>query len=346
MEHKTLSMRQFMLLLFVALLGPAVDLVPILSVWVAGSGGWLLPLGSIVPVLVALWLGSHACIGEKGVAQTIIYIMYMGWILLLLALTAKMCAARLSETYGVGPSFGFSVLVIALAVWMGLGKVEALARAGEIFYLALAVLLAGVVLLAAFQAEPDNLAVTGKELRRVPIGSAAVGGLLLNVYPTFLLAGRIKLDGGSRRRALGWTAAFCIAAALVTAAVIGCIGPRLTVGLSAPFTVMVQGLGIKGAFQRMEALVSALWVLSDLIMAGLLLHSWRTLAGGLHRGKWGRVTVPGVAAVSLICGWLLFPGADRARAFCVTVLPWTGLFFGLLCPLILWFFCARQKRKG
>ena len=38
-----------------------------------------------------------------------------------------------------------------------------------------------------------------------------------------------------------------------------------------PFLQMVSGLGFEGAFQRLEELVSALWVLGDVALLGLLL---------------------------------------------------------------------------
>ncbi|MGN0968216.1 MAG: hypothetical protein ACI4O3_03010 [Oscillospiraceae bacterium] len=349
MERDELSLRQMMVLLATALLAPATDLLPALTARTAGSAGWLAVLGALPLLLIALWAAAGICRGG-GLCQTLgrapggaLTLIYMIWTLLTLALSLRLSGARLAEIYGDGPAFLCAAALLAVAAWMGLGKTSAFARAGEIFYLALAVALAGVLFLAAFKAEGGNFHLSGAEAAALPGSSAATAGRLLNIFPTAALGRKIAARPHNGRRAVWWTVAFCIAVTLLLAAVIGCLGPRLTARLSGPFLIMVQGLGVKGAFQRTEALFAALWTLSDLTLAGLLLHTWRELAGQLRPGKWSRWSVLPAAAAALIGGWLLFPTAETARNFCGTVLPAAGLFLGLLCPLLARFLLRLRK---
>ena len=77
--------------------------------------------------------------------------------------------------------------------------------------------------------------------------------------------------------------------------VLGRFGPVLTSQINRPFFQMVSGLGFEGAFQRLEELVSALWVLGDAALLGLLLLSLQPLLTRLagprpSRGRVWKVT--------------------------------------------------------
>lgn len=351
MERDELSLRQIMALLGTALLAPATDLLPALAAQEAGSAGWLAALGALPLLLAALWAGA-GLYRHGGPCRTLgkvpggaLTMMYLVWTLLALTLSLRLSAARLAEVYGEGPTFFCTAALLAVAVWMGLGKTSAFARAGEIFYLALAVALAGVLFLALFKVEGNNFRASGSEIAALPGCSAAAAGLLLNGFPTAALGCKVTAHPRNGRRAVGWAAAFCAAITLLLGAVIGCLGPRLTARLSAPFLIMVQGLGVKGAFQRTEALFTALWTLSDLTLVGLLLHTWRELAGQLHPGKWSRWSVLPAAAIALTGGWTLFSSLEKTKQFCTRVLPAVGLILGLALPLAAQILLRIRKRK-
>lgn len=351
MERDVLSMRQMMVLLATALLAPASDLLPVLTAQKAGGAGWLAVLGALPLLLIALWAAGRIVrsggIGTVlgGILKYIIIVIYLAWILLTLALALRLSGARLAVMYGEGPAFGCVAVLLVVAVWMGLGKSAALARAGEVFYLALAVALAGVLFLAAFHIEPENLCPSVSEVAALPAGSIAAAGFLLNILPAAALGGGVGMKPQNGRRAVGWTVAFCVAVTLLLGAVIGCLGPQLSARLPSPFLTMVQGLGIKGTFQRTEALFAALWTLSDLILIGLLLHAWRGLANQLNAGKWSRWSILPAAAAALAGGWLFFASLEKARAFCSEFLPAVGLILGLLFPLAAQIL-LRFRRKG
>ncbi len=349
MERDILSTRQMMVLLAVALLVPATDILPSAAARWVGRGGWLIALLVLPVLLLALWACSKVFCGDdlcarlgKPMGYTII-IIYLVWTLFVLSLVFRVSAARMEMIYAEAPPIFFGAGVAAVGIWMGRGRASALARAGEIFYLALTVVLAGVLVLALSRVEWSNLhPVAWKSL---PRGSFSAAGILLNVAPVAILGARVPKRMRSVRKVLGWTSVFCGAVCLVLLVVLGSVGVRLCMRLDIPYLIMVQGLGIKGAFQRLEAPVAAMWLLSDLILAGMLLRAGNDYVVAVASERWGRWSVPVIALVALGVGWLLFPKGETLRAFCVDVLPMTGVVLGLVIPLLLTIVLRVRQKK-
>lgn len=337
MGRDEISERQLAVTLAVALLMLVSALLPTLTAQLAGSAGWLSALGAIPVLLCAGWVTKKVGLPLNGKYLRIIFgTIYMLWTLLLLALCLRLCAARLAEIGGETAGAICACAAALLAVWMGMGKLSAFARAVEIFYLALAVLLAGMLLLSLFQIEWSNFAADWVQLCKLPRSSAAAAGVVLNICPALVLlkrvAPRVKGEYGGVKGVIS----FCAVAALLLGAVTGCLGAQLTGKISSPFLIMVQGLGIQGAFQRGEALIAAMWSLSDLTLAGLLLHTWREYVTDLyHREKWGQRSVIPAAAAALAGGWILFGDVKVLWGFCSKALPVMGLLLGLVFPALL-----------
>lgn len=340
MKDDKISMRQFMVLVVTALLMPASALLPTLTARLAGGAGWVSMAGAAVLLPAAGWAARRQSAAEP---RRVASLIYMIWTFLVLMVSLRLSGARLAEIYGERGAWMCTGAMLLLAVWMARGRLAAFARAAEIFYLALAVLLAGILLLAAFQVEWSNLVPARAEMAGLPESGLAAAGLLLNLYPVTVLLRRTQGEKGSGRRAARWIVLFCGAMALLLGAVNGCLGAVLTGKVPSPFLIMVQGLGIQGAFQRGEALIISVWTLSDLALTGALLHAWRELAWDLRPGRWCRESVIPAAAAAMAGGWLLFRSEETLWRFSSTVLPVLGVIFGSICPI---FAVLLDRRKG
>ena len=148
MGRDKISTRQWLVMIVTALLMPAIELLPTMTARLAGGAGWLSALGAIPILFGAGWAANGIGQTERTSAgrslRSIIIIMYMLWTLLLLMISLRLSAARLERIYGRTAAALCAASVLAVAVWMALGKLSAFARAGEIFYLALAAVFAGV----------------------------------------------------------------------------------------------------------------------------------------------------------------------------------------------------------
>lgn len=351
MADDRVSLRQLLSLLFAALLAPAIGVLPARTAALAGEAGWLSALAALPALLAVLW-ALHALLapaGEgAGLAQVtqrvlgrplgrLVLLLCLGWGLLLLAANARLFSLRfLSTSYSNSPAGLFLAVLLALALWLAWKPVRVLARAGEIFRLALAVGLAFSLALGAFQIEPRHV---------LPIWAEDVPGLLSAALPVLgllgyglfaaFLGGNVTRTENDRRRLLVWGTVFCLVLTALQLVCQGNFGPTLTAQADTPFFLMVKGIGIEGTFQRVESLIIALWVFSDLALLALLASSCAALAQAVFSLKERRHAAVPVAGLALAGAWLLFPDAFSLDRWMENVV-WPGnLLLGFGLPLLL-----------
>ena len=182
MEEEQISRTQLTSLIWAGVLAPAAELLPGLTLPAAGKGAWLAPLAALPLVLAGGWLlgklgegrGLAAGLAESFPGKAVL-ILYMVWGELLLALRLRLCARRLLEAgRRDGAMWFFLLAVAAVALWMGLGRLSALARAGQ-FFLAILLTAGAVVLL---------LSLTHTRAERVlPLWAEDVPGILSSALP-------------------------------------------------------------------------------------------------------------------------------------------------------------------
>lgn len=304
------SVRQLGTAFFVALLASASALPTVLAQ--GDVMGWTGPL-LVLPVgLLALW--AFRRLGPAGLAGALrgkwpLLTLYYLWAAALAALTAGSCADRLSRTdYAEAPSWLLSLAIGGVAAYLTAKGPAPFFRAVRIFFLALLVVLALLLVLGATTLEPGNVAVSRADqipgaLRSVfpAAGSLAVGALAA-IFP--------RQEGPGLGKGWRWLLLWCAVAAGLCLLVLGALGPKLTARAPLPFFLALQGLGFPGGFQRLEALVTAAWVLSDVTMLGLSALAGRELTGKswaiwpiLLAGFAGGCLLPN-AAVAAAGGWL------------------------------------------
>ena len=120
------------------------------------------------------------------------------------------------------------------------------------------------------------------------------------------------------------------------------LGAALTVRLSQPFFILLRNLRISHALERIEALVTAVWVLPDFLMLALLLSLTReALSAALGRKKPLPAWLAGAAA--LIVAAALSKTAFGLKVWSETVIPLISPFFALGVPAAIW---IGRKRAG
>jgi len=335
-----------------AALAPAVGVLPGATARIAGEGAWLAPVAAL-PAVLALGcvLGRLA---RQGLAQTflrllggvlgrILTIIYIVWALVLASARLRLSGQRLLFTAQreVDPWFFLCVLVAA-AGWLAWGKADAFVRSAAIFSRILTLTLAAVLVLTLFRIRADRVWPLWTEdvLPTLKAAVPVLGVLCYGVYAAFLWEGEAE-EGGWKRRAEGG----CAALALLGLSVLGNMGAELTGVLEDPFVTLSKYVGVKGAFQRVESLVSALWLLGDLAMIGLLLWACRRMVMVIAPGWKGAWVVPAGAAVVLLGDGLVFRDALLARRFECGLALWGNLVLGAAVPTVL-FLLDRKKEVG
>ena len=351
MPDDRISLRQLLTLTFAALLSPAVQLLPGRTARQAGVGGWLATLVAL-PVLLGLcwllcWLFRGGP-GEGGLPDTarrllgpvlgrVLCLLYLFWGLYLLAANARQVALRfLTISYRNAPMILFLLTLLGVTFWLVRKPVRALGRAGEVFFLALAVGLALSLVLGAFQIDPVNLLpVWVEDLPGVGLATLPVLGLLGYVVFAACFGGYVAPEEGGRRKTLRWAAGLCLTLTALHVVCLGNFGPGLAVRMDTPYFMMVKGIGFEGTFQRMESVIIALWVLADLALLGYLACACSLLAQKAFLIPKRRTAVLPIIVVAVAGAIWLFPDAfslDRALEGPVL---WGSIALGFGVPALL-----------
>lgn len=234
---------------------------------VAGGIDWRWMLAAVLPAVGIGWLLLRRVGGRP--LHPAVRVAYCVWSVVLAADVLRRAAERIQQAAGGGTDLGWLLVLLALPLlWMGWGKAGAFFRAAEIFWLAVLALTAVILLLALprldwrYALEPagdwkDSL------LAAVWIMSAGLFALP-HIYNK-------KPADGDTGRGLGWLAGLGALSAALALATAGLLSPKVAVELEGPF---FAAAGLLGDSARLEGLVSALWLLPDLTLVGLLCRSW------------------------------------------------------------------------
>ena len=359
MKDDKISRTQLMALLWAGVMAPAAELLPGLLLPGAGKGAWLAVVLAAPLVLVAGWLlGSLA--GRDGLARSVtgllgrwlgggVLLLYIVWGLFLLSLRLRLCAQRLlASGERDGALWFFLLSVAAVLLWIGRGKLAAFARAGQLFLTAL-LLTAGVVLgLSLFQARPERLlplwwSEAGPVLQAVLSAAGVMGwGLFLP-----FLMGDVRDQGENKNwHWLFWGLGGALLLSAAQAVILGNLGAALAARLDNPFFALAKSVGVEGAFQRVEGVVTALWTFADLTMGGVLVFALRAMTAELLPPK----ALPWISWTAVVLGTagalVLFPAAGTAELWNRRLVPAGNLALGVLLPALLWVGERLFRRKG
>ena len=330
-EH--LSPAQLRAMAAAGVLAPAAELLPGLLVPWAGRGAWLsVLLGS----LLALGLWHLSARGRRGSLPTPLLFIYMVWGALLLALRLRLCAQRLLSAGERDGSLGFFLLLLTLLLLkLCTGTLPAFGRAAQIFGAVLFFAAGAVLLLSLGRCRWERVILIEAAWPDVLLSALPAAGVLLWGLPAAFLDTE-REDGPGRGLP------FCLLLTAAQLVILACLGAGLAGRMDRPFFALAKGVGVEGAFRRVESCVAALWSFADLTMAGVLLFALRRGVGRL----WGEGREQrGAVLILLGCGALArwgFPHPGVLTELQRVFVPAGNLVLGCI-PLLLW--PGRKKSK-
>ncbi len=281
-----------------------------LAVAVSCAGyGWQGPLLAAPVILLAGWALSAliprwALIEGKRSGKAL-GVLYALWGAALLGRGLSRCALRVMSAAGAPEKYTpWLIALLALPLlWMARGKPAAFFRAAEIFYLAVAVTGAALLVWGACKLDWARAALPAPDLWGGFLGALETGGTFLFILP--YINRTLPLKNGAART-LGWLAALCagtVAICLVTA---GVLSPAVASRVPQPFFLMTAVLG---RAVRVEGLAGALWLLADLAYLGLLSRSWQ------RTGTGSSALAPVAVLAGAVCAALGLPALLPAAAW-------------------------------
>lgn len=352
-----LTKRQLAAVVWTGVLAPAIGVLPGVAAQTAREAGWLSVLMALPAVLGVGWiigqltrggeidLASAYCDGLGRIPSAFITIIYMVWSVVFSSVRLRLSVERLRfSVWQGGSQWVFLPAVLLLSLWLARGKADAFGRAGEVFFGAATTLLVSVTLLAAPQVRAHNLWPVWTEgvVSAGKVAVDALGVLSAGICGGFLLGGAKE-----HRHGKGWlwrAVTMCAVLTAVQVVVLGNFGAELTARLEDPFMTLSGSVGVKGAFQRVEALASVLWLYSDVVMLALLLRAavrlWKQIRPKISRD--GALVTH--AALSLSGALLGFRDGSAARMFERELLK-TNILVGIIFPVAA-FLAVKYLRRG
>jgi len=354
MEERSIRPAQFAALLWAGVLASAADLLPGAILPIAGRGAWLSVLLATILLWAAgwaLWSLTKGCSPARRLREGLgpvfgrgVLIIYIVWGVVLLALRLRLCTARLvGGEEQSGSSWVVLLTVAAMALWMGLGQLDALARAGQVF---LGVLLAGTAAVLFLSLSQGQL----ERLLPIPLTQAtgaawgavtAAGGLAWGICGTFLLGGVDMPKNGKGWHWPLWSLGGGVFLAIAQMVVVANLGVELAMRLDNPFFALSKSVGVEGAFQRIESLMLSLWVLADLAMCGVVILALRAMMEQVWAGCKGKWTAFGAVLTAVLLGGMLFSGRGALRIWNREIVPTGNLILSGVLLSALWF--AKEK---
>ncbi len=311
MKRDILSTGQWGALLWTAALAPAVELLPGLTLALAGRGAWLSPLAALLFLLPLLWLGRAGDMSafRRSWPGRGVLALCAVWMELLVVLRLGLCARRmLWAGERDGAVWYFLLTLAALALWMGEGRLSALGRAGQLYMVVLLAAAALVLGLSIPQVRVDRVfpVWTGDVFPVLRSGLTTAGSLCWAVLPMLFLPARERRG----KQLVLWGAGGCLLLTLAQIVILGNLGGGLSAQSDSAFFALTKSVGVEGAFQRVESVVAAVWMLSDLTACVALTHAIGLAGeGAVFHVK--RETVSSFALLAAAGGalWLLRWGA-------------------------------------
>ncbi len=275
------TQRQLLAVACLAFISPAVRLLPQRTSAVAGAAAWTVPLAALVPVLAAVWLVRKmapeggldgAVIRAFGpVLGRVVLVLYAVWFIFLAALCLRFYGERFLTTAYSEARIEIFLAAMAILTFLVLRKsVLTFARACEVYFLLIAVMLALLLVFAAKAVHPEDI---------FTVSVLDAPGVLRGLWPvcsvssTLVFASFIKRKSGSSKSYYGFTASVLVIFAIMNAVIIGTFSAPFVEKLQVPFFTLVKNIKVLRVFERVDALVLAWFVLTDLAFAGLMLFS-------------------------------------------------------------------------
>lgn len=335
------SERQVMAMVSLAFISPAVRLLPQRTSAVAGAAAWTAPLLALLPVLaVSLLVRKMAPRGDLSGAMIRAFGSKLGrGVLMLYALWAAALAALCLRFYGerflttAYPEARIEIFIAAMALLLFLvlrKNVLTFARACEVYFLLIAVLLGLLLAFAAKDVRPE-------EIFTVSILDAP--GVLRALWPicsvcaTLIFASFIKREKGSGKIFCGFTAGVLVVFALMNAIIIGVFSAPFVEKLQVPFFTLVKNIEVLRVFERVDALVLAWFVLTDLAFAGLMLFMAASVGRTVFRFKAPKVLAPGLAIAVFVLA-LLPKDGFQAELITEKIVHPVNIFLGFFLPIV------------
>lgn len=316
--NNRMTNRQQILLMTTCLFSPMVRLLPRLNTAKAAQGAWVSILLATIPTLLLVLFSHYFIQGRDGhgtlggmfqqaygkVIGNVINMFLTIWIVIYSGVVLRTSSERMISTLfkQAEPMF-FTLILILLIVMVSIGNNKTLGHMAQVTWCILIPVLILITIFALANVKVDNLfPITIQDSPSYLKGAVPVISVMSPwiYFLYFPVTGNRQVSLGSKIARFGMALGIALAVTIIT---VGVLGAELTSVLHDPFFSMIRTLNVFGILERMESLVIALWVLTDVIYLGGLLSVCVENTRGILKAKstrWTAVFLGGIVVASSV----------------------------------------------
>lgn len=351
MNKTKISKKQLMALAFISLISPIIRAIPESALYFGGKASWLSPLAAAVPVLLLFCL-IQFCMKTRnqneGLTHIIlkafgpwfgraIAILFALWLIFYLSFVLRMASERLvSYVYNDESWMIFALVITVTGGIAASGKLNNIIRSAQIFVPIIIGMLIAVFLMLITDIKIENLLpITYMDIPDALRGSFHLISMVgVFAYYTFLEGHTEKRE--KSKSGIGYIISMLLIVMLVLLTTIGVMSVNVAKAMQSPFYVMIRNISFFNILERIEAVVVALWVISDFVYAGSMLiiisDIIKTTINGKERVQWVWLAAGTAFVISVLMGNSSFFTEQKVGVY----IPTLNLVFAFgLIPIVL-----------
>ena len=351
------SVKQGMMLVVVGLLSPVIRILPGEMTARGGEASWLGAVFALIPaVLVALMvcdlvkrpgedLTDAVCQAFGTVAGRVICFLLGLWVVIWASTLVRFFGEGFLSTSYVGePVQLFVTLLLVVVFYAAHKRLCVLARAGQIFFWILIVVVVGVFALTAANIDGKNLGpVTGPDLPGALLAAGPFLGVLSGGVCMALLAKDMVQETKSLRSVVLCVVGLAAVTGVLLFITVGNFGVTMLLRLQTPFFMLIKGISIANLFERVESVVIALWMLTDFVLVTMMVKAAaRSFARALGAEQEKSCVTP-VLLLILTGSALIASNSFALATWMESILTPINLVVGFVFVPIIW--CVVKVRK-
>ena len=289
MEENKAPVRQLSALVFCGLLSPLIRLVPGETGYAAGAGGWLSPMIALPVYLLPVWTlivvfrrlpkgtglsGLYQLAFGKRAGRALTLVTGL-WALLAAAMALRFYVeSMVSSVYADSSVWLFLAGLMAVVWYVCVQGRAAVCRMARIFLPVLGVTVGLILLLGVGEMHLYHIWPVWLEGGAGLLRSAVPVTVILGYsIPVLFLRGEPGETKEGRRVLFRWMTGLCLLLSASGVVILGMFGWKTAVRLQMPFFSVAKEVSVLNVIERVESVVAAVWVLSDIALIAALMDA-------------------------------------------------------------------------
>lgn len=356
-----ISSRQFTILIVLGVIGDTILVVPTMAAAYAKQDAWLsmllafalgLATGGMYGMLANRLRGQSLVAGARqrlgawfggAAGLLVLFQFYMCILTLLNEMSQFMTTQMMPET----PVNAIMILFLAVVIIAYRYGVEAFARMGEMLIPAFFALFVTLVVLLLPQVELPHLQ---------PVAANGVLPIVQGAFPLycaafaemlviFMLVPHVEAKNGLLKPIFKGFAAGGVVIFIVMLLCVLVLGPNLMETKYYPTFVLAQKISVGDFLERLEAVLTFLWVITVFFKTLLLFYALTTGLSQLFRLKESRMLTIPLAMILLVSTVAVTPSITVYNDILLRYYFWFDLTFCVLLPALIWAALAIRRGK-